>query len=119
APSTNIALPSTRAIPRPSWSSDSMVRSVVGVRAERAVMPCSGKKSAEKRRKAANCIVARDVMMLAPGKIRVMRLLAFDTSTHWLSVACGAGETWCVRAEAAGQAHSERLLPLVHAVLAE
>jgi tRNA threonylcarbamoyladenosine biosynthesis protein TsaB len=48
-----------------------------------------------------------------------MKILAFDTSTHWLSVAYGAGETWCVRAEAAGQAHSERLLPLVHAVLAE
>jgi tRNA threonylcarbamoyladenosine biosynthesis protein TsaB len=48
-----------------------------------------------------------------------MKLLAFDTSTHWLSVACGAGETWCVRGEAAGQAHSERLLPLVHSVLAE
>ena len=48
-----------------------------------------------------------------------MKLLAFDTSTHWLSVACGADDTWCVRGEPAGQAHSERLLPLVDAVLAE
>ena len=48
-----------------------------------------------------------------------MKLLAFDTSTDWLSVACGAGESWCVRGERAGQAHSGRLLPLIDAVLAE
>ncbi len=48
-----------------------------------------------------------------------MKLLAFDTSTHWVSVACGGDEAWYVRGELAGQAHSERLLPLVHAVLAE
>ena len=48
-----------------------------------------------------------------------MKLLAFDTSTNWLSVACGADDTWCVRGEPSGQAHSERLLPLVDAVLAE
>jgi tRNA threonylcarbamoyladenosine biosynthesis protein TsaB len=48
-----------------------------------------------------------------------MKLLAFDTSTHWLSVACGADAAWYVRGEPAGQAHSERLLPLVDAVLAE
>jgi len=48
-----------------------------------------------------------------------MRLLAFDSSTNWLSVACGADGAWCVRGEPAGQAHSERLLPLVDAVLAE
>ncbi len=48
-----------------------------------------------------------------------MRLLAFDTSTPWLSVACGAPGAWCVRGETAGQAHSERLLPLIDAVLAE
>jgi tRNA threonylcarbamoyladenosine biosynthesis protein TsaB len=53
------------------------------------------------------------------GKLRRMKLLAFDTSTDWLSVACGAGDSWCVRGEAAGQAHSERLLPLIDAVLAE
>jgi tRNA threonylcarbamoyladenosine biosynthesis protein TsaB len=47
-----------------------------------------------------------------------MKFLAFDTSTNWLSVACGADDTWCVRGEPAGQAHSERLLPLVDAVLA-
>jgi tRNA threonylcarbamoyladenosine biosynthesis protein TsaB len=48
-----------------------------------------------------------------------MKLLAFDTSTSWLSVACGGNEAWCVRGEPAGQAHSERLLDLVDAVLAE
>ena len=53
------------------------------------------------------------------GKIRRMRLLAFDTSTQWLSVACGAQDAWCVRGEPSGQAHSERLLPLIDAVLAE
>jgi tRNA threonylcarbamoyladenosine biosynthesis protein TsaB len=53
------------------------------------------------------------------GKIRAMKLLAFDTSTQWLSVACGEGDVWATRAEMAGQAHSERLLPLIDAVLAE
>ncbi len=48
-----------------------------------------------------------------------MKILAFDTSTHWLSVACGQAERWQVRAERAGEAHSRRLLPLVDAVLAE
>ena len=48
-----------------------------------------------------------------------MRLLAFDTSTHWLSVACGDGHAWRTRGEPAGQGHSERLLPLVDDVLAE
>ena len=53
------------------------------------------------------------------GKIRPMKLIAFDTSTHWLSVACGGNDAWSVRGEPAGQAHSERLLSLVDAVLAE
>ena len=48
-----------------------------------------------------------------------MKLLAFDTSTPWLSVACGEGNVWATRAEMAGQAHSERLLPSIDAVLAE
>lgn len=48
-----------------------------------------------------------------------MRILAFDTSTSWLSVACGGNDAWCVRGEAAGQAHSERLLQLVDVVLAD
>jgi len=53
------------------------------------------------------------------GKIRTMKLLAFDTSTQWLSVACGEADQWVTRAEPAGQAHSERLLPLIDAVLDE
>jgi tRNA threonylcarbamoyladenosine biosynthesis protein TsaB len=48
-----------------------------------------------------------------------MKLLAFDTSTQWLSVACGEGDAWATRGEKAGQAHSERLLPLIDDVLAE
>lgn len=48
-----------------------------------------------------------------------MNILAFDTSTSWLSVACLAGDTCALRGEPAGQAHSERLLPLVDAVLGE
>lgn len=48
-----------------------------------------------------------------------MKVLAFDTSTNWLTVACGDGTSWHVRGEPAGQAHSERILPLVEEVLAE
>jgi tRNA threonylcarbamoyladenosine biosynthesis protein TsaB len=48
-----------------------------------------------------------------------MKILAFDTSTHWLSVACGDGNAWAARAEHAGEGSSERLLPLIDAVLAE
>jgi tRNA threonylcarbamoyladenosine biosynthesis protein TsaB len=48
-----------------------------------------------------------------------MKLLAFDTSTQWLSVACVSGGQWFERAELAGQAHSQRLLPLVDEVLGE
>ena len=48
-----------------------------------------------------------------------MRILALDTSTEWCSVAAGDRSRWHVRAEHAGQAHSERILPLVRAVLAE
>ena len=48
-----------------------------------------------------------------------MKLLAFDTSTNWLSVACGDGTSWHMRGELAGQAHSERILLHVDAVLAE
>jgi len=48
-----------------------------------------------------------------------MKLLAFDTSTHWLTVACTNGSERVEREELAGQAHSQRLLPLVDEVLAE
>lgn len=48
-----------------------------------------------------------------------MKLLAFDTSTHWLSVGCGDGNAFLVRNEDVGNGHSERLLPLIHALLAE
>jgi tRNA threonylcarbamoyladenosine biosynthesis protein TsaB len=48
-----------------------------------------------------------------------MRILALDTSTEWCSVAVGDGARWHVRDEHAGQAHSERLLPMVRMALAE
>jgi tRNA threonylcarbamoyladenosine biosynthesis protein TsaB len=48
-----------------------------------------------------------------------MKLLAFDASTLWLSVSCVADGSWATRTEPAGQAHSERLLPLVDEVLRE
>ncbi len=48
-----------------------------------------------------------------------MRILALDSSTEWCSVAVGDGTRWHVRDEHAGQAHSERLLPMVRAALAE
>jgi tRNA threonylcarbamoyladenosine biosynthesis protein TsaB len=48
-----------------------------------------------------------------------MRILALDTSTEWCSVAVGDGARWHVRDEMAGQANSERLLPLVDGALAE
>jgi tRNA threonylcarbamoyladenosine biosynthesis protein TsaB len=48
-----------------------------------------------------------------------MRILAFDTSTQWLTIACVNGSQWIERAELAGQTHSQRLLPLVDEVLGE
>jgi tRNA threonylcarbamoyladenosine biosynthesis protein TsaB len=48
-----------------------------------------------------------------------MRILALETSTQWCSVAVGDGARWAVRDEPAGQAHAERALALVEAVLAE
>ena len=48
-----------------------------------------------------------------------MRILALDTSTEWCSVAVGDGAIWHRRDEHAGQAHSERVLPMVQAALAE
>jgi tRNA threonylcarbamoyladenosine biosynthesis protein TsaB len=48
-----------------------------------------------------------------------MRILALDCSTEWCSVAVGDGRRWHWRDEHAGQVHSERVLPMIHAVLAE
>lgn len=47
-----------------------------------------------------------------------MRLLAIESSTDHLSVAAVAGGVTAQREERAGQAHTERVLPLVDAVLA-
>jgi tRNA threonylcarbamoyladenosine biosynthesis protein TsaB len=48
-----------------------------------------------------------------------MRILALETSTDWCTVAIGDGALWHRRDERAGQGHSERLLPMVDAALAE
>ena len=48
-----------------------------------------------------------------------MRILAFDTSTEWLSVAAGDGASWCAHEERAGSTNSERILPTIDAVLAQ
>ena len=48
-----------------------------------------------------------------------MRVLAIDCSTEWLEVALGDASGFRERREHAGQTHSERVLPLVDALLAE
>ncbi len=48
-----------------------------------------------------------------------MRILALDTSTAWLSVAVFDGHAAIVHREHAGNASSERILPLVSRVLAD
>jgi len=48
-----------------------------------------------------------------------MHILALDTSTEWLSVAVHDGRTVVVARERAGNAASERILPLTAQVLAE
>ena len=48
-----------------------------------------------------------------------MKLLAFDTSTRWLTVGCGDANAFVACTEDVGNGHSERLLPLVRALLAE
>ena len=46
-----------------------------------------------------------------------MRILAFDTSTDWLTVTVGDGASWDSHAERAAQANSERILPTIDAML--
>jgi tRNA threonylcarbamoyladenosine biosynthesis protein TsaB len=48
-----------------------------------------------------------------------MRILAFDTSTEACAAALGDGARWLERTEHAGARHSELLLPMVHALLAD
>ena len=48
-----------------------------------------------------------------------MRILALETSTDWCSVAVGDGAQWQLRDEQAGQRHSQRLLPMIDAALAD
>ena len=53
------------------------------------------------------------------GRIRTMQILALDTSTEVCAVALGNGVDWRERSEVAGQRHSELLLPMIRALLAE
>jgi tRNA threonylcarbamoyladenosine biosynthesis protein TsaB len=53
------------------------------------------------------------------GKMRRMQILALDTSTAWASVAVFDGESTVALREHAGNASSERILPLVSQVLAD
>src|SRR3977135_950237 len=53
------------------------------------------------------------------GRIRAMQILALDTSTEVCAVALGDGVTWHEKSEVAGQRHSELLLPMIRAILAE
>jgi len=48
-----------------------------------------------------------------------MRILALDASTEMCAVALGGDEGFVERSEVAGQRHSELLLPMIGAVLAE
>src|SRR5664279_3042952 len=48
-----------------------------------------------------------------------MKVLARETGSEWCSVAVGEGTQWIVRELHAGQTHSERILPMVDAVLTE
>jgi tRNA threonylcarbamoyladenosine biosynthesis protein TsaB len=48
-----------------------------------------------------------------------MQILALDTSTEVCAVAVGDGVRWREKSELAGQRHSELLLPMIRAVLAE
>src|SRR5437667_141638 len=48
-----------------------------------------------------------------------MQILALDASTDVCAAALGDGAHWAERAENAGQRHSELLLPMVRALLAE
>ena len=48
-----------------------------------------------------------------------MKLLAFDSSTAWISVAVGEGTAWHLRDEPGSNAHSERVMPLIREALAD
>src|ERR1017187_8228004 len=57
--------------------------------------------------------------MRSSGRIRAMQILALDASTEVCAVALGDGLHWLERSEVAGQRHSELLLPMIGAILAD
>jgi tRNA threonylcarbamoyladenosine biosynthesis protein TsaB len=48
-----------------------------------------------------------------------MNVLALETGSEWCSVAVGDGTHWVVRSRNTGQAHSERILPMLDEALEE
>jgi len=48
-----------------------------------------------------------------------MNVLALETGSEWCSVAVGDGARWVVRSSNTGQAHSERIMPMLDEALAE
>jgi tRNA threonylcarbamoyladenosine biosynthesis protein TsaB len=59
------------------------------------------------------------VLQRVSGRIRAMQILALDTSTEVCAVALGDGLRWREKSEVAGQRHSELLLPMIQAILAD
>ena len=68
---------------------------------------------APKRTKGRELYLCGVATTVGSGKIRRMRLLAFDTSTQWLSVACGA-QAYVVRPRGAGGAGAFRAPAAAH-----
>ena len=85
APSTKIALPSTRAMPRPSWS-----RAVMTT----GSMPCSLR---ARRRAGADCTGCGARRAPRHGRIARMRILALDASTEMCTVALGGDDGFVER----------------------
>lgn len=48
-----------------------------------------------------------------------MNVLALETGSEWCSVAVGDGTRWVARSRNTGQAHSERIMPMLDEALAE
>ncbi len=110
APSTNTALPSMRATPRPSWSSEAMSMRA-GSRGERRNWARRSSIGAAGRivlRRRGTPVLRRRVPR-GSSRIARMRILALETSTEWCSVAVGDGDAWqrarrACRADALGTA---------------
>ena len=123
APSTKMALPSTRATPRPSWSSDP-IRTTTAAASRRAAgegaAADTGKMRAERmarpraRRSGAPGFPATTAAARA-GVVDLRRRRCWSrecesspSTRPWCGVAVGTDPRWHARDEHAGQTHSER-----------